>query len=899
MSIKNLNKIFRPESIAVIGASSTKGKVGNTVLRNLVEGGFEGAIYPINPKSRDTEGIPTLPRLTDIPTVADLAIVCTPAETVPQIIRDCGKAGTQGMIILSAGFREMNDQGIQLEKALVDEAKKFPGLRIIGPNCLGVMSPSSKVNASFASGMPRQGRVAFVSQSGALCTAVLDWARQENIGFSHFVSVGNMLDVGFSDLIDYFEQDAMTDAIMMYIESISKAREFISAARAFSRSKPIIACKSGRFAESAHAAASHTGAMAGVDAVYDAAFARGGIIRVFDIEEMFDCVELLAKKRTIGGSRLAIVTNAGGPGVMATDSLLELNGTLAKISSETMHQLNQELPAAWSRGNPIDILGDATPERLGNALQIILVDKEIDAALVMLSPQAMTNPSECAKAVIAAATKFHKPILTSWMGGVTMQAGIELLNEAAIPTYSTPERAIRAFMHLVKYQRLQKLLYQTPHDIALDFDIDRIRVASLMASAACEDRIVLKENEAKELLELYGIPVAKVMLAATANEAIECARQIGFPVALKLVSPEITHKTDVGGVVLDLSTEDAVTAAFVQIQQRVQKLRPEACFEGVSVQPMISYAAGRELILGAMRDPVFGSVMLVGAGGVASELIRDRALEFPPLNELLARRMLESLRLWPLLQGYRGRPGIDVDRLVEVMMRLSYLIADHPEIAELDVNPLLVTPERSVALDARVILTPNSAYRSTRRHSHLVIRPYPSEFLRNVKLKDQTSVLLRPIKPEDEPMWTDLISSCSVETLHSRFQCLFNPRSHELASRFCFVDYDRELAIVAELQNPQGKMQLIGIGRLVADADHQNAELAILVGDLWQGNGLGSLLTDYCLEICKAWGIRLVTAETSPSNYRMLHVFERRGFQTKHHPDVVLVRKAIDSDPIA
>jgi acetyltransferase len=897
MAIRNLEKIFRPQSIAVVGASAVQGKVGNTVFRNLIESGFEGKLFPINPKCQAIEGVEVYSNLADLPMAVDLVIVCTPAQTVPKIVRECGEVGTRGIVILSAGFREMNDHGNRLEKVVLDEAKKFPGLRIIGPNCLGVISTSAKLNASFANGMPSNGRVAFVSQSGALCTAVLDWARQERIGFSHFVSVGNMLDVSFGDLIDYFEQDTTADAIILYVESINNAREFISAARAFSRKKPIIVCKSGRFEESAHAAASHTGAMAGVDAVYDAAFARAGMIRVFDIEEMFDCVELLAKKKSIGGARLAIVTNAGGPGVMATDALLELGGTLAKISSPTMLQLNHVLPEAWSRGNPIDILGDATPERLSATLDAVLADSEIDAALVVLSPQAMTDPLECAKALINTATKYHKPILTSWMGGISMHAGIELLNQASIPTYSTPERAIRAFMHLVEYHRLQKFLYEIPQDVGLNIEIDRVRVAKLMESAVTAERLILKESEAKELLELYGIPVAHAIVAKSSKEASQCARQIGFPVALKLVSPEITHKTDVGGVMLNVTSEDAVSEAFILIQNRAQKLRPDATFEGVSVQPMIADTAGRELILGATRDPVFGSVMLIGAGGIASELIKDRVLGFPPLNEVLARRMLESLRMWPLLQGYRGRAGIDVDRLVEVMMRLSYLISDNPQIVELDVNPLLATPDRSVALDARIILSPRVSDRASRRYSHLAIRPYPTEFTRNTKLQDHTDILLRPIKPEDEPLWKALIGRCSAETLHARFQYFFNVPSHDIASHFCFIDYDRELAIVAEIRSAQGTRQLIGVGRLVADVDHQNAELAILVGDPWQGKGLGSLLTDYCLEICKAWGICLITAETSPTNFRMLRVFERRGFDIKDHRDVVIARKTIESDP--
>ncbi len=578
---------------------------------------------------------------------------------------------------------------------------------------------------------------------------------------------------------------------------------------------------------------------------------------------------------------------------MATDALLERRGKLAAIDNETVHRLNEILPAAWSRGNPIDILGDASPERLGSALQLVLSDRNVDAALVVLSPQAMTNPTECAQAVAATAKSFQKPILTSWMGGVSMQAGIEKLNEVSIPTYATPERAVRSFMHYVTYRRLHEHLYETPEDVDLAACVNHARVKDLLKLVTNDQRMILKENEAKELLEAYGIPVAKVIVASHENEAIQVARQVGYPVAMKLVSADITHKTDVGGVELHLSTDEAVATAFIRIQNRLAQLRPDARFEGVTIQPMISEAGGRELIVGAMRDPVFGMVMLVGAGGVDSELIHDRTLELPPLNAVMARRMVERLRIWPLLQGYRGRSGIDISQLIDVLLKVSHLVVNNPEIAELDINPLLVTPNRSIALDARVILSQKTLDHVSKRYSHLSIRPYPAEFMKQIALKDQSPIRLRPIKPEDEPMWGELINNCSVETLHSRFGCLFNTHSHEMASRFCFVDYDRELAIVAEVQDHQQRRSLAGVGRLVADADHQNAEFALLVGDPWQGKGLGSLLTAYCLEICRDWGIRRLSAETSPSNYRMLHVFERNGFQVEYREDVVVARKEI------
>ncbi|QDU98886.1 Succinyl-CoA ligase [ADP-forming] subunit alpha [Lignipirellula cremea] len=767
---------------------------------------------------------------------------------------------------------------MQLERAVQQEAGKFSGMRIVGPNCLGVMAPHVGLNASFATDMPPKGNLAFISQSGALCTSVLDWSLQEHLGFSHFVSIGNMLDVGVADLIDYFALDEWTESIILYVESITDARQFMSAARAFTRNKPIIAYKAGRFAESAKAAASHTGAMAGVDAVYEAAFARAGIVRVFEVDDLFDCAELLARQKTPKGARLAIVTNAGGPGVMATDALLERHGVLASLSEETVRKLDQELPAAWSHGNPVDVLGDAPPKRIGKAVELVLADEDVDGVLAILSPQAMTDPTGAASAVIKAIGRSQKPVLTAWMGGGKVREGIELLNVAGIPTYSSPEKAVRAFMYLVSYAQNRQLLYETPRELPVEFPLDRGKLRAVFDTIISEGNDVLTESTSKALLEAYEIPVVKTYVARTASDAVELSHRTGFPVALKVFSHQITHKTDVGGVELNLANKEEVCAAYERIISRAKQQRPDANVEGVTVQRMVSAPNGRELIVGAKRDPVFGAVLLVGAGGVTAELYRDRALELPPLNERLARRALESLRSWPLLSGYRGRAGVNVDRLIEVLIRLSYLVADYPEIVELDVNPLLVTPDDVIALDARIILDHNAVLRPERPYSHLAIRPYPAEFTKRAKLKDGTPVLLRPIKPEDEPMWHNLLGSCSPETIHFRFRYTFKATTHEMAARFCFIDYDRELAIVAETEEDD-RRTLIGVGRLVADADHSNAEYAVLVGDPWHGLGLGSMLTDYCLEICHRWGVRRVIAETAPDNRRMLDIFRHRDFK--------------------
>jgi acetyltransferase len=896
MSVRNLNKIFHPRSVVVIGASRTPNSLGYTVMRNLKEGGFTGPVYAVNPKYRRIGNGKCYAGVADLPEAPDLAVICTPAKTVPDVVRECGERGIYGLVILSAGFREIGGDGELLEQAIRNEAQKFDGLRILGPNCLGLMAPHALLNASFANATPAKGHIAFLSQSGALCTAVLDWAIKEKIGFSNFVSVGNMLDVGMGDLIDYFANDRYTESIILYVESITEAREFMSAARAFARRKPIIAYKAGRFAESAEAAASHTGAMAGVDAVYQAAFRRAGIVRILEMADMFYCAELLAREKLPRGPRLSIVTNAGGPGVMATDALLERKGVLARLNQKTIETLDEALPPTWSHRNPVDVIGDASPARLASALTSVLGDEGVDAALVVFAPQAVSKPTDSARAVIKVAKASPKPVLASWMGGVSMTQGVDLLTEAGIPAYSTPEQAVRAFMYMVEYARTREVLYETPRDIPMEFKLDRGKLRAVFNTILSEGHDTLTESTSKALLEAYEIPVAKPYAARSVEDAVQFAQRIGFPVAMKVMSPEITHKTDVNGVALSLANEDAVRRAFERIVTAAREKRPDAHVEGVTIQPMITHPTGYELIVGAKRDPVFGTVLMVGTGGTAAEVFKDRALELPPLSERLARRMLESLRSWPLLQGYRGRPAVNIDRLIEVLMRLSYLVADYPEIAELDVNPLLVTPQDAIALDARIILDHESLLHPVRPYSHLAIRPYPEEYTRIAKLKDGRRVLLRPIKPEDEPMWHELLASCSQQSIWFRFRYLFKQTTHEMATRFCFIDYDREIAIVAELEE-NDRRRLIGVGRLVADADRTDAEYAVLVADAFQEAGLGSILTDYCLEIAKEQGIRKVFAETTPDNPRMIELMKHRDFQLDYSisPDAVLGTRKMDT----
>ncbi len=895
MDVHNLGRIFDPRRIALVGVTQNPNSVGGKVLGNLVGGGFTGVVYPVNASQEAVLGVPCYPDLASLPRTPDLAVICSPAAQVPADVAACGEAGIRALIIMSAGFKETGAAGRELERQIREARARFDGMRIIGPNCLGVIVPRLNLNASFAPALPRAGDIAFISQSGALCASVLDWALEGRIGFSHFVSIGNALDVDFGDLIDYFGEDQHTRSIILYIESVSQAREFMTAARAYARQKPIIAFKAGRFPASAQAAASHTGAMASEDAVFDAAFQRTGIARVPDLGDVFDCAELVGRGKIPAGPRLAVVTNAGGPGVIATDALIAQQGVLAALSPETVARLEEALPPAWSRGNPVDVLGDANSKRIEKAAGIVLADPGVDALLVIVTPQAMTNPTATARVLGRLAEQSRKPLLAAWLGGRAMREGLPVLAEGGVAAYPTPEQAVRSFMTLVGYARNLQTLYETPKDVAIQFPYDRADVKRRFVATRLGAGEVLAEDVAKELLASYGIAVTTPITVASASEAVQIARQIGFPVVLKVRSPQVSHKSDVGGVQLDLVGPEMVAAAYHSILRNLRERRPDAVIEGVTVQKMLRSRDAVELILGVKKDPVFGTVMMAGMGGVGAELLDDRSLGFPPLNQRLAMRMLESLRLWPLLTGYRGRKPVNLDALVEVLIRLSYLAADYPEITELDINPLLCTPDDVVALDARAVLDRALVGVEVEPYAHLALRPYPEGFVTRVTLKDGTPVTLRPIKPEDEPLWLAMLGSCSKETIYSRFRYLFDWSTHEVATRFCYIDYAREIAIVAEIGGGEGESRkLIGVGRLIADPGHEEGEYAVLIVDAWQGKELGGLLTDYCVEIARRWKLKRVVAQTTTDNRPMIKVFERRGFAVVTGADsTVEVSKAL------
>ncbi len=896
MAIKKLDSIFKPKRIALIGVSNNPDSVGGITLRNLVSGGYNGVVYPVNPKREAVFGIPCYPDVKSLPKVPDLAVIMTAAKHVPGIVRECGEVGIHGIIIMSAGFKEAGKDGKALEDQVKAEKAKFPDMRVIGPNCLGILVPGLSMNVSFANGMPEKGHVAFISQSGALCTSVLDWAYESHIGFSYFVSIGNSMDVNFGDLIDYFGQDPSTKSIVLYVESLSNVRTFMSAARAFSREKPIIVYKSGRFPESAAAAASHTGALASEDSIYDAVFRRAGLARVYDFGNIFDFTDLVGRKRIPKGNRLAIVTNAGGPGVMATDSLISWGGKLVKLSEETMGKLNDYLPPFWSRGNPVDVLGDATPERFAKATEIVLEDKNVDAVLVLLTPQAMTAPTETAEAIAEMAKSTSKTIMAGWLGGASMREGIQVFNRSGISNYPTPEQAIRAFMTLSHYAKNLEMLFETPKEVPVSFQYDRNELRHKYLEEIFPKAKILNEDDSKMLVNDYGIDTTHPAPAATEDEAVAIARKKGYPVVMKIYSPDITHKSDVGGVALNLKDDEMVRAAFRNMVKTAAEKRPDAKIDGVTIQIMVDTKDAVELIVGTKKDPEFGTVMLVGMGGTSAELFKDKRLEFPPLNESLAQQMLESLQIYPLLEGYRGAPRKNIEKLVEVLIRMSYLAADYPEIKELDINPLIVTPKDVIALDARIVVDEEVMKHPVKEYSHLILRPYPESLIRTSELKDGSPVLLRPIKPEDEPLWLELLASCSKESIYHRFRYDFYFDSHEVATQFCFIDYDREIAIVAEVEE-EGKKKLIGVGRLIADPDLEMMEYAILITDKWQKKELGLILTRYCMEIAKIRDVKLLMAETTRDNKPMISVFRKLNFKIRFNEDgTVTVRKDLTEE---
>ena len=897
-----LDAIFAPNTVAVIGASEKPGSVGRNLLWNLITNPFGGTVFPINPQHSSILGIKAYSTIFDVPEKIDLAVIATPASTVPKIISDSVDAEIKGAIIISAGFKEIGEKGIALEQEIIQQAQRGK-IRIIGPNCLGVMNPISGLNATFASKMARPGNVGFISQSGALCTAILDWSFQENVGFSAFISIGSMLDISWGDLIYYLGDDPQTKSIIIYMESIGNARSFLSAAREVALTKPIIVIKAGRTPAAAKAAASHTGSLAGSDAVLDAAFRRCGVLRVNSISDLFDMSEVLAKQPRPQGPRLTILTNAGGPGVLATDTLIESGGELAAISPEIMTSLNDILPPQWSHNNPIDILGDADPQRYTKALEIAAQDPNSDGLLVILTPQSMTDPTQTAAQLKPYAQMSNKPILASWMGGVDIAEGEQILNNQGIPTYAYPDTAARVFSYMWKSSYNLRGIYETPVLPTLICDVNTrncAKVENIIQAAKTAGRTILTEFESKEILAAYGIPVVAGCIAETVDKAVECAENLGYPVVLKLYSQTITHKTDVGGVQLNLKNAESVKCAFQNIQKSVKEKAKAEDFLGVTVQPMIK-TDGYELIIGSSLDPQFGPVLLFGAGGQLVEVFQDSSIALPPLNTTLARRMMEQTKIYKALQGVRGRKSIDIAALEQLMVEFSQLVVEQPGIKEIDINPLLAIPPTPIhpggliALDARIVL--HSADVEKHQLPKLAICPYPSQYISNWKLNNGTPITIRPIRPEDEPLMVEFHKTLSEESVYFRYFHMIKLSqriTHERLTRICFIDYDREMALVAEYQNPETeKREILAVGRLSKLHGSNAAEFAMLVSDKFQDQGLGTELLRRLLEVGKNERSCCIYADILADNSGMQRVCEKLGFQITNTSDATILRAEI------
>ena len=880
-----LYSILTPKVVAVIGATENPNSVGRTVFQNLGRGGFEGVVYPVNPKRSSVLCVKAYPNIRAIPEPVDLAVICTPAKTVPGIISECADAGVRGAIIISAGFKEIGAEGVKLEQEILAKARSM-GMRIVGPNCLGVMVPKLGLNATFATTIARPGGVGFLSQSGALCTAVLDWSLKEKVGFSLFASLGSMLDVSWGDLIYHLGNDPDTKSIVMYMETIGDARAFLSAAREVALTKPIIIIKPGRTEQAAKAAASHTGSLTGSDEVLEAAFRRAGVLRVGTIAELFHMAEVLGKQPRPKGPNLTIITNAGGPGVLATDMLVSSGGQLTELSSETFKAYNEMLPPHWSRNNPVDILGDAAPETYAKAIDIAAKDPNCNGVLVILTPQAMTDPTGTAEQLKPFAKLDGKPILASWMGGLEVAAGEGILNAAGIPTFNYPDTAARAFQYMWRYSQNLKALYETPALLAENHGSNTAQadVEALIQNVRKSGRTILTEFESKKLLAAYGIPTVETHVAKTQAEAVELAEKIGYPVVLKLYSETITHKTDVGGVQLNLRNAVMVKTAWKTITDAVKKKAGAEHFLGVTVQPMMKLGDGYEIIMGSSVDPQFGPVLLFGTGGQLVEVFKDRALVLPPLNATLARRMIEQTKIYTALKGVRGRASINMAALEELLVRFSQLVVEQKWISEIDINPLLASPERLLALDARVVLYGKDV--SEDKLPATAIRPYPTQYVSQWKLKDGTPFTIRPIRPEDEPLMVKFHQTLSEESVYQRYFSslkLTERIAHERLMRICFNDYDREIALVVERKGAKAvDREILGVGRLSKMRGGNEGEFALLVSDQWQKHGIGTELLKRLVETARAEKLSRLSAIILSHNRAMQHVAQKAGLKTGH-----------------
>ncbi|GAB4353568.1 MAG: bifunctional acetate--CoA ligase family protein/GNAT family N-acetyltransferase [Immundisolibacter sp.] len=892
MTIRNLDYLFNPQSVALIGASTRPGSVGAVLARNLFGAGFNGPVMPVNPKYVAVEGVLAYKNVASLPLAPDLAVIATPPDTVPRLIAELGERGTRAAVVITAGFKESgNPRGAALQRAVLEAAQPHL-LRVVGPNCVGIMVPGRGLNASFAHLSPQRGRLAFVAQSGAVITSVIDWALPRGVGFSHLVSLGDVADVDFGDMLDYLAGDPDTDAILLYLEAVVNARKFMSAARAAARVKPVVVVKAGRSQAAARAAASHTGALAGNDAVYDAVFRRAGMLRVHTLDELFTAAEILATTRLPAGDRLAIVSNGGGIGIMATDALAYMGGRLAELAPQTLAALDKVLPGTWSHGNPVDIIGDAPPQRYEAALAPLLQDPGVDAVLALHAPVAVADGVEAARAVVRAVrAQPGKTLVTSWVGDQAARGGRQVFAENRIGTCRTPEEAVRAFMYLERYRSGRLALMETPPSVPEQFEPDAQTARAVCRQALAAGREWLSPDEVATLLRAYRIPQVQPHHADTPAAAAEAAAQIGAPVALKIRSPDIIHKTDVGGVALDLPNPQAVQQAAELMLERVTRNRPDAHIDGFQVEPMLDRSRSHELIVGISVDPQFGPCVLFGQGGTAVEVLKDIALGLPPLNMHLAFDLMRQTRVHDLLKGHRGIPGANLSAVAQTLIKVAQLAADVDELAELDINPLLAGPDNVLAVDARarVAAVPDPSI------PRLAIRPYPKSLEKTVVIGDGRRMLLRPILPEDEPPLQRSFERLTPEQVRLRFFVPMKELGHTLAARLTQIDYDREMALILTEPGIPGTTEIFGVVRIAADPDNERAEYAVVVPEHMTGQGLGALLMREIIDYAASRGIREIWGDVLRENAAMLGLVRKLGFRITDDPDdPSLVRVTLD-----
>lgn len=876
-----LESLFNPTSIAVIGASDKPGSVGMKVFNNLLKAGFAGKLYPVNPKHTEIQGQRSYPSVKDINQSIDLAVITTPAKTVPQIIADCGEKGVRAVVIISAGFSETGAEGKELEQSFLALAHQHR-IRIIGPNCLGIMRPPIKLNATFDNNMAISGNIALVSQSGAICAAILDWAINKKIGFSTMVSLGNAADVDFGEILDFLAIDTKTKSILLYMEGVHNARQFMSGLRAASRMKPVIAIKGGRFSQGSRAAHSHTGALVGDDDAFDAALRRAGAVRVLTIEQLFSAAEILSSNYRAKGDRLAIITNGGGAGVMAADRASELNIPLPPLSDKTLTQLNAVLPSEWSHQNPVDIIGDAPPERYHAAIDICAKDENIDGLLTILVPVAVSNPIKVAEEVIADAKKSTKPIIANWMGGKHVKSSWELFAENKIPYFETPEEAVEAFSYLADYQRNQQLLLQVPEPLSPQPKPDINGAKLVIESALSEHRNILTTIESKAILKAFSIPITQTIETHSSNEALVAAESVQFPVVMKISSPDITHKTDAGGVQLNIENAEAVRSTYNQLIENAKQYKPDAKILGVTVERMYQNPNNRELMIGVIRDKVFGPVITFGAGGTLVEIIHDRAIALPPLNQLIAKRLIERTRISKLLGAFRNMPPVNLDAIINILLRVSEMICELPYIQEMDINPLIANDKEAIAVDARIVV--DVPLLSSVPYSHMVICPYPSNLVSTLQLSDGTNITIRPIRPEDAKIEREFVRQLSPQTKYFRFMEHLQELTPSMLVRFTQIDYDREMALISTYMKNNEEVN-IGVARYIINPDQETCEFALVVADEWHNKGIGTHLLSALLEAAKRHGVKNMMGEILSTNAAMLELVKNSGFTISNAED--------------